>query len=369
MSIKKTLSIFLISLLLISCDGISDKSKVDYSSNMSKKKDTLILAERESKQMINLANKYKNLEGRKFPKVVNLNNFHNTDFVITLENKLSSSKNVIYSSSLLLAWDKLKKLLKAPITVDSTFNNELKLLNQSSSYYGSLKSEEYKTETKVQNGNVYIKAFFNKSLPFATRFHTFDNGVVFGNVRVRAFGIKYFELELNRQIKILYYKDDNHFVIKLFSIYADHEIFLVKGLQSKGCFLDMIDETNKLTNIGKNERKIMLNNWKYVINTNDILTIPVINFNIETNCEKLENQQFNSDNVNYIFGLAYQRTAFIIDEYGAKVESEAMFPAAKKREIKKLVFDKPFIIYLKRKECNYPYFAMKIMDTELMIKK
>ena len=77
--------------------------------------------------------------------------------------------------------------------------------------------------------------------------------------------------------------------------------------------------------------------------------------------------------------MAFQRSGFIFDENGAVVESEAIVaseaPAAMEEEapqvkqIKRMVFDKPFVIVIKRKGYENPYFVMTVNNPELMIKK
>ena len=58
-----------------------------------------------------------------------------------------------------------------------------------------------------------------------------------------------------------------------------------------------------------------------------------------------------------------------------KLESEAEFAATEaveefeKPKPKMMIFDKPFIIFLKRKDAEYPYFGVYIANDELLIKK
>jgi hypothetical protein len=374
MNLVKILIFFLLStLLFLSCTEVSEKSAKENYSNKSESNDSVPIeepeSESESEPNINLTLLKEKNDKRVFQKVINLKDLQNTDFAITLENKLSDSKNVIYASSLVFAWDKLNKILKSPLILDSSCSNDFKLLYKSDSYKGSLHKYEYQAEAIVRNESIFIKAFYKKSLPFMMPFHTINKGVVFNNIRVKAFGIKSYELGLNQQIEILYYEDDNHFVLKLKPIYTEHEIFLIKGFSPKHSFSDLLNVMNKLIDIGKKEKKTRLNRCKYEIKTNDILTIPIINFNIETNYESMINQHFICNNRYYTIDSAYQRTAFILDEYGAEVESVALFPAEAPCKPKKLVFNKPFVIYLKRKDNKYPYFALKVVDTELMLPK
>jgi len=76
-----------------------------------------------------------------------------------------------------------------------------------------------------------------------------------------------------------------------------------------------------------------------------------LNFNIETNYSTLEGNRFNSYKQNFQIERVWQRTAFILDESGAEIESEAEIEVAveeeyEKQKPKKMVFDKPFLILL-----------------------
>lgn len=71
---------------------------------------------------------------------------------------------------------------------------------------------------------------------------------------------------------------------------------------------------------------------------------------------------------------AWQRTAFILDEVGAEVESEALIYTfeeivAEKPQPKRLNFDKPFTLFLTKVNSVNPYFGMWVADAELMIKE
>ena len=105
--------------------------------------------------------------------------------------------------------------------------------------------------------------------------------------------------------------------------------------------------------------------------------MPEFNFNIETNYSTLEGNNFKSNKQNFKIERAWQRTAFILDESGAEIESEAEFEAVteeieeeyEKPKPKKMIFDKPFLILLKRTDPQNPYFGLWTINTELMIKE
>lgn len=139
---------------------------------------------------------------------------------------------------------------------------------------------------------------------------------------------------------------------------------------------EMNKEIERLTEIGKKEIKNNKINWKYYYKEEDQLIIPKFNFNIETNFDSLEGNKFSSQNENYNIERAYQRTAFKLDESGAIIESEAEIEVAveeieeiEKPKPKKMIFDKPFLILLKRTDAKNPYFGLWTTNTELMIKE
>lgn len=39
------------------------------------------------------------------------------------------------------------------------------------------------------------------------------------------------------------------------------------------------------------------------------------------------------------------------------------------KDPKKLIFDKPFLLYMKEKDSNKPYFAMWVDNSEIMLNK
>ncbi len=312
-----------------------------------------------------------------FTEVKNLSDFKKTLFIPTLENTISNDKNSIYCATLLFAWDEIRKEINSPLTISSEYR-ELNLLNSSKSFSDVLKNNEYESSIEIDENLIIAKAEFSKSLPFEFKLQSYTNKLVFDNQKVASFGINgYNDYEQLKTIKIIYYKNDNNFIIKLLPKEREHEIILFKTSQSFNSIAEMTSEIKKLTEIGISEIKNDKINWKYYINEDDKIIIPKINFNIETNYKSLEGNNFNAELQNYIVEKAWQRTAFILNESGAEIESEAEIEVAaveeaveiEKRQPKKLIFDKPFLILLKRKDAKNPYFGLWTTNTELMIKE
>lgn len=310
------------------------------------------------------------------PEVTTLNKLPQTDFALTLENPISENKNTIYAPAFLFAWDEVKEKLNATIIENDTNSLDFKLINRSISHLNTLAKNEYTASASIVYGIIRAKAFFNKTLPFEYKLQVLDNSIVFNSTKVAAFGMDYFDEKIIPLTEILYYKNDDHFILKLSPKDKQHEIILVKGIDTPKTFIQAITQTNQLIEEGKTEKEKENKARNYIIQRDDIFAIPTIKFNIETNFKNLERQNFLTNNkIKHSIEVAYQRTGFILNENGAVVESEATVAVDSASTIptvsypKKMIFDKPFYIFIKRTDNKNPYFAMKVSNTELLEKK
>jgi hypothetical protein len=304
-----------------------------------------------------------------FPEVKTLDNFPATQFVPTLEEKVQKGKNVIYAVSFLLAWDELRNQIGTPIV---TSVPQLKLVNQSGSYKGVLEGNEYKKDVKVDGGNINILTFFSKSLSYAFPMDTVTSGFTFKGKAVRAFGMIYYDEDIASEIKILYYKNDDEFILKIQTKEKDQDLILAKGFE-KGERLDvLLDKIQHAIETGQKEMLESTQQLKYSLLDEDDLIIPVLRFNLSTHYSDMESTVIRVKDLSYRIDKASQRTAFLLDEHGAKVESEAELSveATDSGAVvipKQLFFNKPFVVLLKKQTAKYPYFMMKVDNTELMI--
>ena len=224
---------------------------------------------------------------------------------------------------------------------------------------------------------IKVYAEFKKSLPFYTKMNGFKDKLLFKNQKVSSFGfIGYIEYEQLTVFRILYYKNDNNFILKLVPKNLEHEILLFKTEKKFNTIIEMNNEIEKLKEIGKKERVNEKINWRYFYSEEDEIIIPKINFNIESSYPTMTGNKFKDKNTEYVIETMTQRTAFILDENGAEIESEAYMESAveveeeyEKPKPKKMTFDKPFLILLKRTNVKNPYFGFWVANTELMIKE
>lgn len=318
-------------------------------------------------------------EEQKIPDIKKLEDFPKTEFVPTLEHPLNKDKNCIYAASLLYAWDEIRKAVGEPILIDKKYK-DLTLINDSKSHVKTLKPNEYTSSVKFENNSIIARSEFKKSLPFQVKLKDLHSkSLIFDNLKVHSFGLTFYEKEILESFSILYYKDDNNFIIKLIPIDKEHEIILFKSsLDSNPSLLATIDSMNEYIEKGKKEMVLEDLKWCYEFQIGNKLVIPKLKFNIEHDYNNLANNYFGGKSGLWYIIKATQKTAFEIDQNGAKIKSEAELILGKKKKqeiekpiqkIKIMMFDKPFLLLMKRVDNKNPYFAMWVANAELMEKE
>jgi hypothetical protein len=296
-----------------------------------------------------------------------------TEFVPALETVAPVHKNIIYAPAFLFAWERVKQTLKDSIFIDDANSTMLKMVNQSHSFEHSLAEGDYDAQTTINDDRISAKAFFNKALPFASKMEKIDEGIIFKGQKVAAFGMRGAYLMFDQFLQILYYKNDEKFILKITPKDTLSEIILVKGLPEIKALADVIIQTNSLVKTGEVERQYRNQQWRYSFDQKDSFSIPVIKFNIETNYHDLEGKTITAGKAHYKVETASQRTAFTLNENGAVVESEGEVEvfaldtlATEESHPKKMTFDKTFYIIIKYVNRANPYFVMKVDNAELL---
>lgn len=295
-----------------------------------------------------------------FPKVINVIDLEKTDFVPTLESAFNTKNNIIYGATMPYAWHEIKTEIGTPLK-DFT-SKELQQLNDSKSFLNVLKEDEYETSVEVNGDEITAKAYFRKSLPFEEPLIKFEKLLTFGKTEVESFGFWGY----CNYAKINYFNNGNEFSISLFPENNEHEIILIMSQTVKN---DLTDFTEYL--------KILSQQKEQNVNFNDgdKVEIPIIEFNIEKIFGQFIGSKFSSEITEFEVIEAYQRNAFILNENGAEVESEALFAVEEaleefeKPKPKMMIFNKPFVVFLKRKDADNPYFGVYIANDELLKKK
>lgn len=313
-------------------------------------------------------------EGTVFPSKKDLSKFQNTDFVLTPEHKLTKDRNQIYCATFLFAWDEIRNLAKEIITIDKEFT-DLSRVNESTSFINTLEKDEISIESLMEDDIIRARAYFRKSLPFKTAFKKSEIALPFKDIKVDFFGCTGRDhYELTSQIKILYFKDEDNFILELSPSDASQQIIIYVTETMKNSFGDYFLELEKLEAKGLEFAESDNSYWRSDFLFSDVFAMPSLSFNIENDYEELLQNVFNVGVQPYKVVQAYQQIAFVLNENGAEIESDAVVQGDKSEEAeqedppqpKRMICDQPFLIMLKRRESKNPYFAIWVEDAELM---
>ena len=301
-----------------------------------------------------------------------------TAFIAAPTEDLPAGKNALYCSTFGLAWAQIKDSATSPILISAQYP-DLRRLNAYEGFATSLRPEEYKASVKIDTLEAEIEAAveFSKALPFALKMEDLKNSLTFKGTKVEAFGLNGGDPNRNSQAQVVYYKNDHNFLVKLFPKDTLHEIFLYRNDGQKASLQKMFDYIATKVDSRSKSAKEKASAWRYDFAEGDVLVVPKIAFNLEHSYENLIDNGFKFNGMGYDIIKATQRTAFMLDEEGAKVESEALIAADSAsaavpkiiKHPKKLFYDKPFLIVLKRKDSPNPYFALWVDNAELLVKE
>jgi hypothetical protein len=205
-------------------------------------------------------------------------------------------------------------------------------------------------------------------LSFPTPFERLDETLTFGGVRVPAFGMGLYKESLEKiyaQVLILDYQSEDDFVIELKTKSGGDRLILAK-LQPKSTLGETVMTVT--TRMVKGQTEISA--------TNDLLMVPRMKLNLTREYSEIEGLHLVPNDASVAKDLvlmsAVQNTVFEMNEKGVELKSEAhMEFACAKQETPvskhKMIFDKPFLILMQRRNANTPYFAFWVDNPEALV--
>lgn len=324
------------------------------------------------------------------PEVAKLSSVEGTDFVPSLEHSISPSRNAIYAPTLLYAWEELVRVVGGSITTTEENSDYFLQFTNSNSHTNALRKNEYSIEVTTSRNQIKVKAFFHKSLAFSKKLERIATPLLFKQTSeqktleqtnseqtaVASFGTERGANELSHLAEIAYYQNDSHFVLRLSPKDRQHEIILAKGIKDVSSLGEAVEAIYQRIEQGKAEKKNPEEEWKYKLDARDSLIIPLIAFHLESNYAQIEGQRFLAQDMPWWIIQAHQRTALVLDENGAVVESEGIVsvvalgipppPPPPPPKPKHLVFDQSFYLLLKGREQSNPYLVVKIENAQLL---
>jgi len=321
------------------------------------------------------------LSGIVYATSVIYNNYikNNTNHKVTMNPSYQSTLNEntinnLWIGTLDLAWKDLKeKLGMDKIEIEGENPQIVNDLNKSTFSKEMLDSNDYKinVERTVTNG-YKIDATLNKELNFLEIFDNFSNDYnwTFGDSKE---SIKYFGInnasseELNKNIEVLFYNKisnensfSNDMAIKLKTKEGD-EIILYRTDDQKSFdeyYNDIQVKTNQYTGTKEFSKK-------------DELRVPYIRINGMISYDELYDKEIKNSDGLCIYDVI-QNVNFSLNEKGCNLSSKATMVTeylSASLETKYCYFNDTFIVFMKEQNCDKPYFALKVDNTDILEKK
>jgi len=297
--------------------------------------------------------------------------------------------NYVYGAAMNLAWNELNESIiqekiklntndKAALEITKKLNNAVFTKNDldEKSYYvksgfGQKTVDVINRESKekfpsksfadlnvnLRDIDIISYAYFLKEVEYETQFKEKD--VLFNGETVKGF---YAEKRTQKEnVIVLYYENDDKFIIKLRLKDNNDELILAKGfdINDPDNIINVINEKNKYINS---------------IEESDIFEAPNLHLDYHRDYEEMIGKFLaNSGFQDYYIAQMFENIKFDMDYKGARVENEAaIIPkwGAKSGpvEIRKFILNKPYWVVMKRSDSRNPYFVLGVNNTELMKK-
>jgi len=221
--------------------------------------------------------------------------------------------------------------------------------------------DAWKNESDAEKKYIFytmLKKVFN----FETPFDVLDDGIFYSEGM--DFGdVKYFGIDedskeaLREQVNILYFNNVNDFAISV-NTKENDEVIFAKGTTGENF-------AQKYENI-KNSAENYSGDIK--LGDEDTLKIPNLKFYSVNEYEELLRKEFFSNRgTTCEINQAIQTIQFEMNNEGGKLKSEALIEMTEKASLmedtaKILDFDREFVIFVKEKDKEIPYFALNVSD-------
>lgn len=327
-----------------------------------------------------------------FYKATNLEKTENVELFATINDTVTADST--WCGIFQLVWNDIKNDLANGQIHSSTPNTTVENLNQedftkdmiSDEYYYQIygeKSPELKEiieqaimEKFNQTSSILDTIDWSKSeniIFYAMLYRKFEFYNKFDNLENDTFSNKYENIEyfgidessnndLGNQVDVLFYNSQNSFAF-LINTKTDDEVIIYKNPKGE-TFKQMYDNMNKQAEKYNGDK---------IFNDVDQLKIPKINIDLEKDYSELTNKIFTTNNIEHSqFKIenALQSIKFNLDEEGGEIKSDVIFDTnwytsginqeKEKKEPRYFYVDDTFVIFLREKGKELPYFAGRI---------
>lgn len=333
----------------------------------------------------------------------NSSDLKNTVIVPALNSPVQAGKNNIWCNSFQLAWNEMKdNVIKEPILIKDAQDICLRLNSARQNKTDLLPESYYAAGGKVSDGIIekiqtdMSRRFPSKQIPmfdsndaliayayletyikFTRPFLQCDQPFVFTDslgkqISVKSFGtwdsFAYQRELLCQQVDVLYCKIENNsmteFAVDLCKDTNPYQIVLA-AIKSQDSLESSYNHLQtKIETFRTQEDHDTLAELQY----EDELQVPDIFWKIDHSFNELIGKPLMNMNVQGMpITAAMQMIHFRLDRSGATLKSEAYIQAASQVVFpRKFVFDKPFLLYLKKRDAAQPFFVMWVDNAELL---
>ena len=308
-----------------------------------------------------------------YNKYIKNNTNHNITMNPSYQSTLDENTiNNLWVGTLDLAWKELEdKIGLNKIELEGEMPQIANDLNESTFSKEMLNPNDYKinVERTVTNG-YKIDATLNKELNFLESFDNFnDYKWTFGNSdeAIKYFGINNASPEkMNKNVEILFYNKlnngsllSNDMAIKLKTKEGD-EIILYRT-DDKKSFDEYYEDIKAKTKNYKGRTEF---------SEDDELRIPYVKVNGMINYNQLYDKKIKNSKGLYIYDVI-QNVNFYLNEKGCNLSSKATMVTEYMgigQDTKYCYFEDTFIIFMKEKNSDKPYFALKVDNNDILEK-
>lgn len=314
---------------------------------------------------------------------------NNTSELKDFSNTEAVSTNSFWCSTFQIAWEELKTELNLSKIEFVDEDNELvNKLNNTTFGLNSISDKDY--YLFVDDYNIQVSNIINRDLKqkFNIKTKIFDN-LKFENLNGKII-YSYLEKKYTFKNKFDTYNNsyfttnkENSVKVKKFGIYDSSNDNLLNNIESS-YYIDLLnygiclntEENEEIILIMTNEieenfevlwQKYKENQAEYQheFDKYDELSIPYINidgfFNYNDLCYK-----YIKDTEEYI-ECALQNVKLSLNEFGGKLENEVNIKSGSMSSKSSFYFSRPFVVFIKEKEKEDPYFALKIFDESFLM--
>ena len=324
----------------------------------------------------------------------------NTKITSHLNEEIKTGNNLIYCSTMQLAWNELCDYFKGDIffrenvdAMKAAFELNKKsfkktdlsqdsfialadlvgngIVNKITKELKERFNETSKCDfSQLEPDDVLAYAFLLKVLEFEHKFENIENFQFISDSKkptsVEAFGLKKAKLnDISEQVKILYWNGPSEFIIDLRT--KSGEFITLAKMKPEETLQKIYNSV--VDKISKSHTDYM--------RKDEILKVPKISFDLEHHFSEMVGQDIyvskdnNPEHSGYYIGDAVQFIKFDLNEEGAKLRSEAAIQcfrcaSFKVSEPREFIFDGPFMICLKQTKDAAPYFISWVENTEIL---